>query len=299
MTEQFAINFSKNNTANRLKPESVSGREDQANQASFEEELSVANDVTSKKEQELTDLKESDNLTLIGNADFFQKIFTQQVNNKAPLSSRIDNENIVQDQVNPEKNEDAASSITDMAKQANQKVFTDITPYFARVLVANGKEVSFLPEKLYSDFAIAKVNIGQVIEELVQRVQFLREGEVTHLKLDLKPDNLGRLHVLLSLQDKKLVLHVFASDDAKKILDSQLDDLQEALAEQGFDIAHLEVEVSGQKNSSQHNQEGYFSLDNGKKVRYQDYDMLKIVHQADIIDSLDHWLNNVMVNYIA
>ncbi|MBU0581403.1 MAG: flagellar hook-length control protein FliK [Candidatus Margulisbacteria bacterium] len=301
MTEQFTVNFP-SNKVNNLTSEVSSAQDNQANNASFEEELSMASEITNKREHDFLEQEEKINFPFIGKTDFLQEFFGNNMNMFTPSFSTIEgtqiNEKGGSTYIVNESNE-APASLQKAAQQTTQKVFSDIFPQFKQLFLAELKNTGLLPNKEYSDFSVLKINMEQMVEEIVQRVRFLKEGEVTHLKLDLKPEKLGRLQVLLSMQDKKLVLHIFANEDAKKLLDSKINNLQKALSEQGFSIEHLEVEVSNQQKGNEQQSPEYFSLDSGKKVPYFDYDMLKIIHRADIINSIDSWVSDIMVNYIA
>jgi len=304
MANNFSVNFPKSKyIEEKADPVAVASHEELDNKVSFEKELTMANEATNKKEKDLLD-KDEDFLPLFKLTEFIQKMYAGDMNNNMNMnigmasterSARLPENS----QKTNENTDNLPSSLVKAASQASQKIFSEFSSRFQELFMAEIKNKGLFSEKPSSEFNVPKVNIDQIFAELVERVRMLKAGEVTHLKLDLKPENLGRLQVLLSLQDKKLVLHIFASDEAKKLIDTKIDDLQELLTKQGFNVEHMQVEVSAQQDQGQDQSAKYFSLANGKNVPYQAYDMLKIVQQADIINSIDKWLGDVIVNYIV
>ncbi len=270
---------------------------------SFESELTSANDAVSKKEQKFykEQQKEEDtplSLTMVG--DMIMSMFSA----KSTLSEvelqdiRLQEPGVNGTQKSVHANEQVPRSLQASAAEANQKIFSEITPEFKALFSEQGKKFELSSLKNSSDFLVPRISMDALFSDLVKRVQFMKDGDVSHVKLDLEPEDLGRLEVLLSMQDKKVVIHIMSNTGAKQILDTKLDALEQALNAQGFLLEYAEVEVSSGSAGDQ-GQERFFQVENGKKVSCPDYDMLKIVERPDIMGSLNSWLADVMVNYVA
>jgi len=270
---------------------------------SFESELTSANDAVSKKEQKFYEEQQKEDEIprssgMIG--DMIMSMFSAK-----STVSEVQLQDIQQDDHTSDvllKNDDIRTqlprSLQDSATEANQKIFSEITPEFKTLFSEQGKNFELLALKSSSDFLVPRLSVDALFSDLVKRVQFMKDGDVSHVKLDLEPENLGRLEVLLSMQDKKVVIHIMSNTEAKQILDTKLDALEQALSAQGFQLEYAEVEVSA-GSSGEQGQERFFQVENGKKVSCPDYDMLKIVERPDIMGSLNSWLADVMVNYVA
>ena len=306
MQESVQLNFPNKVLAPNIeKVSSLSTKNDLESHTSFEDVLTSANDQVNNKDQKFwkKELQQDDQKEpLLFSADVFTKLFAGSLNlGNDPAAQLTREEKPAVKNVDPQtQNNDKQipRSLRDAAAAASQKMFSDITPEFKQLLTSAGKDFDMRALQLTSDLKIPQVSLSGLFDELVKKVQFLKDGDVSNLKLELLPKDLGKVDVWMSMQDKKLVLQIYASPEAKKMIEDQMKDLQNVLTAQGFTIEHAEVGVfTGMPGNTQ--QHAYFELSNGKKVAYQDYDMLKLVGQADIINSLNKWVADIMVNYIA
>jgi len=84
---------------------------------------------------------------------------------------------------------------------------------------------------------------GQIGNEIVRQIKIvLNHSSAGELRINLKPENLGRVRVEIQLEDNHLSGKFFAeSSAAREVLKGALDGLQTRLLESGFETADLEM----------------------------------------------------------
>lgn len=81
-----------------------------------------------------------------------------------------------------------------------------------------------------------------MLTRVVEQVKSTVSKEKTEFFLQLKPEHLGGLSILLSAEEKGIVAKLMTSNqDVQQVLQSDMNQLQAALREKGINVVHLEV----------------------------------------------------------
>lgn len=128
-------------------------------------------------------------------------------------------------------------------------------------LAASGFSVSNAPEKgavplmagTSTAAALATAVAGQNGEgsasnaqELVRNAQILMKSGGGEMKMQLKPEGIGEVTLKVSVKDGQVAIQMLTENDsAKKMLESNLDDLKTSLAQHKLHVDALKIEVGG------------------------------------------------------
>ena len=102
------------------------------------------------------------------------------------------------------------------------------------------------PDGAAPEVAEAPTRAAGPVHQLAERLASAAPAGRSELELRLVPEHLGSVRVQLALEDGSLVARmVVGSAHTKQLLDEGLDQLRQALRNQGFDVAGLSVEMGG------------------------------------------------------
>jgi|GEM_PF-2810426 len=91
-----------------------------------------------------------------------------------------------------------------------------------------------------------------VVNQITERIKFDVKGAVSEVRMLLKPENLGEISLKI-LTENGVVTAQFLADSQKikEIIEANLNELKEALSEQGIDVSELSVSVGQDEAGSQ------------------------------------------------
>lgn len=93
--------------------------------------------------------------------------------------------------------------------------------------------------------ARAQVSPQAVMEQIVSSMRFEVQGTLSEIRIQLKPEHLGQVSLRIATQNGIVVAQFMAeSQRVKEIIEAGFNQLRDALAEQGINIAQIEVSVS-------------------------------------------------------
>lgn len=84
-------------------------------------------------------------------------------------------------------------------------------------------------------------------QDLVRHAQILAKNGGGEMKMQLKPEGVGDVHLRVAVKDGQVAIQMLTENDsAKKILESSLDDLKTSLAQHKLHVDALKIEVGGE-----------------------------------------------------
>lgn len=164
------------------------------------------------------------------------------------------NEEVLFDQIdlNP-KGKGKDVTITESAESAEELVSVEEVSE----LPLNRGDVSLNPAKFTQKLeatlvqTLPEVDAKALVQEVVNKVQILVQKGKSEMKIQLTPENLGTLHINISLDKGTMTAKMFAENQhIKEMIDANLNQLKIALGDKGLNITKLEVAVG-------HNQEDF------------------------------------------
>lgn len=94
---------------------------------------------------------------------------------------------------------------------------------------------------------------AEILPRVIEQVRNTVSKEKTEFFLQLKPEHLGGLSILLSAEEKGVAAKLMTSShDVQQVLQSDLNQLQAALREKGINVVHMEVIYDQTANSMAH-----------------------------------------------
>ena len=83
---------------------------------------------------------------------------------------------------------------------------------------------------------------AELSEMIPERMQLMKNGDESHIRIKLSPENLGQLDIRLTNADGKVTAHIVtATSAAKDMIESQLHQLRHSLVQQGVQLDKVEV----------------------------------------------------------
>lgn len=90
------------------------------------------------------------------------------------------------------------------------------------------------------------VTSGQIVEQILERVELDMKGDYGEIRLQLKPEHLGELHVKITT-DNGVISAAFMAEShtVKSLIEAGLPELRQQLMQQGLNIQDVSVQVGG------------------------------------------------------
>lgn len=121
-----------------------------------------------------------------------------------------------------------------------------------------------IPESIQPEFFVetpkAPVSQQNVMEQIVNHMRFEVRGDMAEIRIQLKPEHLGEVSMRIAAQNGIVTAQFVAeSQRVKEIIEAGFNQLRDALAEQGINIAEIEVSVSSEDSGQNFEYDGQIS----------------------------------------
>ena len=104
-------------------------------------------------------------------------------------------------------------------------------------------------------------SIESIAGQIIEAAKVMKLNGKSELSIDIKPELLGDLKLSIKSENGIITIQIFASAGAKSLLDSNLTDLQQALASANIAVGGLEVFVNNNKNGKGFDEEASSTSD--------------------------------------
>ncbi|WP_026476003.1 flagellar hook-length control protein FliK [Alkaliphilus transvaalensis] len=151
------------------------------------------------------------------------------------------------------------------------------SPLTGEIPVDGSKQFQQVIQQLVDDESI-NVDPKVLIEEVANKAKILTQNGKSEMKIQLMPENLGSLHINITVEKGNVTAKMYAENQQiKELIDANLDQLRIALGDKGISITKLEVAVG-------HNQQDF----SGAKSFHQQKGKMKLkrVNKAEINNGL-------------
>lgn len=91
---------------------------------------------------------------------------------------------------------------------------------------------------------LQKFDLQSLVDEIVTRVSMVKEKGKVELSLGLKPDDLGELLLTLTSQGGMIYVSIQATDETRKLIQSQLNALTDALKKAHVNLGEIKIEAT-------------------------------------------------------
>nr|WP_283205569.1 flagellar hook-length control protein FliK [Garciella nitratireducens] len=128
----------------------------------------------------------------------------------------------------------------------------------------------FLQKSEGIDVSTISENIQNIVEKIVNKIEFQKEGDLSSIQIQLKPEELGKMEIQLRIKDGEIEGKIFVeSISAKNAIESQLQDLKERLKTRNIFLKDLNIDLQ-QKNQyeGQEKREGFFNQNQNSKNKF-------------------------------
>ncbi len=149
----------------------------------------------------------------------------------------------------PKQIKDTPAGKEAQTEKIQQKTLEQIIAYIDK----NGLPIpmSIFIEKLQSNSQILNFDIKEIAEKIVEKANLIKINGKTELALTLKPDWLGEIKIKISSKDGVLSIQLLSSNqNAKDIIEEQLEELKNLLASNNLNIGSLNVSVNSNRNNN-------------------------------------------------
>jgi hypothetical protein len=141
--------------------------------------------------------------------------------------------------------------------------------------------------------------IDELFQKLIAHMQKMKAGNIESLKVTLKPEQLGELDLYFKMVDeqnsKKLFLTFAGEDKTLQILREKQQELTDRLQQQGYNLGGMEFLLYG----SQDHQQQESTSDQEQQQTVLAENVLKSPDKEAIINTIDNYVADLIVNYIA
>ena len=95
-----------------------------------------------------------------------------------------------------------------------------------------------------------KMDLQFLVDQIISQVKLVKEKGQTTLTLGLKPENLGEIVLTMTSRSGMIGIQIEASEETKKLLDSLVSELEQALKRSKINVA--EITILGNKGANKH-----------------------------------------------
>ena len=88
---------------------------------------------------------------------------------------------------------------------------------------------------------LSKLDLQSLVDQIVSQVKMVKEKGKTELTLGLKPDNLGEILLTLVSRSGMVSIEIQAPEETRKLLETQLKELEAALKKARINLADIKV----------------------------------------------------------
>ena len=123
---------------------------------------------------------------------------------------------------------------------------------FVQNLIANNKYAVGNPPALFN-FSSAQsiegksLDLGLIIDELIDKIKMVKEGEKVSLSIALKPDQLGEMLLSVSMRNGVIFMSITTSSEMKDLIDANKASLEKQLKEANINLGNLDVSSDREK----------------------------------------------------
>lgn len=135
----------------------------------------------------------------------------------------------------------ASASSTTERTESQQEILARLLAYFKNAWIPF--PITDLSLKL--DSLRIRPEASEIADKIVESASMLKVNGKAELVLNLKPQWLGDLKMNISSENGTLTIQIFANERTKDLIESQLEELKQMLAEAKLDIGSLNVSVGG------------------------------------------------------
>ena len=123
------------------------------------------------------------------------------------------------------------------------------TDMFAGSLLNNLTDSIQNSAGIQGDFSqIYNANATDIINQLIDSIKVNVTADTSSMELQLTPENLGKINLTVVAKDGQITASITAQNDlVKAVIESQLIQLKETLANQGLKVTDVEVTVANQE----------------------------------------------------
>ena len=179
----------------------------------------------------------------------------------------------------------------------SQALFSQMSKTVESAKVSLEPGFSLRGVQLKEEKALPVVPFDKLYSELVKYVKTMKTGTTLRLKMALEPDKLGTIDVYMVLDGEQKIAVLFAAkEDTRALLEKSGGDLATQLAKDGYALNgmhFMDFASSGHQAF-----EEAFTGQNGENT-HNGAEMLNILGQPDIINSVNKYITSSVVNFMA
>jgi flagellar hook-length control protein FliK len=191
---------------------------------------------------DINDLKRND-LTKLKNPIIHEKTESKPLKNTHELKNK-DN-----------KINNFKQSIIDNKTLAQRKQDKDISSYL-NINNDVAKIKHFSKDHIITEqTSVFKPHASDLSEQIVQKVKVMLGNKSSSMEVQLKPEYLGKVKIVLHTLDGQITARLITDNNhTASMLNSGLNNLKDNLEQQGLKIQHFEVDVGGQEQNNNYDQ---------------------------------------------
>ncbi|QZY56752.1 flagellar hook-length control protein FliK [Crassaminicella profunda] len=230
----------------------------------------VASEVVNKGDIDALHTKEKTD----SNTDTVQKELFVDTKNKAETNA----ENEKQMSQNDKNSEKFGFSANKNQKIViNDKIIQDIPTNFMVQDNMNGIE------NVKLETTLQKPNFQNILHQVVEKAQVIVDEKGSEMTLQLKPNHLGNLSMKIAVERGIVIANIVAENQiVKEVLESNFNDLKDALNEKGFGIQELNVSVGQDSDFQQQQNFMNFKKKNNEKAMGNSLEYENVVVNEDV-----------------
>lgn len=148
---------------------------------------------------------------------------------------------------------------------------------------------------------IKDINISNVLEQIIQQVDVIYKEDKNQIKLQLVPENLGKLSIDLISDNQEVKAKVYVESlMVKEVIEGNLNEFRESLREKGINISNIEVSVGQDPETHQRNRSLQHRIKNKKTLSNNNtYDNTSILDGIDTMIKTNPYIVDTKFNKLV
>ncbi len=174
---------------------------------------------------------------------------------------------VLQQELQTDKNQPLLTTLKNPQQDKNQKtlknseILKNTDKPFDAHLVLKNQEVSLKENLSFNNASktqtISKADLGKhILNQIGEKVQGFIGKNFSHISMDLKPEHLGSLKIILDMKNEVLKGRIVVENaQVKEVVQEQIQQIKSILEGSGIQLDNLEVSTRQENNAGQQQQE--------------------------------------------
>lgn len=157
----------------------------------------------------------------------------------------------------------------------------------------NNIQITELPETIEDINNLSTINPVEILEQIVQHVEVVYKEGKNQIKLQLYPENLGKMSIDLVSDNNQIKAKVYVDSlVVKEVIENNLNDFRESLKDKGINITQIDVSVGQDPETYEKARDHQHRLQNRRRISDNMYNSISALEGIEKMVNTNPYIVN-------